>query len=105
RSKGARYVSSRSLLAGPVSGYTRQPIRNGAFQMALSAERHYTGELGREYHEGKRAIPERAARWVTALRAKKLQPLIAETDTVFEFGAGFGWNLLGLTCARKVAFD
>jgi len=70
-----------------------------------SPERHYIGEKGREYHEKKRAIPERAIPWVARLRAEKIQAFVRAGDTVFEFGAGFGWNLLELKCARKVAYD
>jgi SAM-dependent methyltransferase len=70
-----------------------------------SAERHYVGEQSQEYHGKKRAVPPDAIPWVAHLRAEKLQPFIRPTDTVFEFGAGYGWNLLELRCARKVAFD
>ena len=69
------------------------------------AERHYAGAGAREYHEKKRSIPDGAVPWVARLRAAKLQPCIQPTDTVFEFGAGFGWNLLELRCGRKVAHD
>jgi SAM-dependent methyltransferase len=70
-----------------------------------TADRHYVGEASQEYHGKKRAIPEVAVPWVSRLRAEKLQPFIRDTDTVFEFGAGYGWNLVALHCARKVAFD
>ncbi len=70
-----------------------------------SAERHYVGEQSREYHEKKRAIPDAAVPWVARLRAEKLLSFVSPTDTVFEFGAGFGWNLLNLRCARKVALE
>jgi SAM-dependent methyltransferase len=69
------------------------------------ADRHYVGEQSQEYHEKKRAIPDLAVPWVARLRAEKLQPHIQNTDTVFEFGAGYGWNLLELRCARKLAHD
>lgn len=68
-------------------------------------ERHYQGEKGREYHQKKRSIPERAIPWVARLRAEKIQPHVQSSDTVFEFGAGFGWNLRALQCVRKVAYD
>lgn len=69
------------------------------------AERHYVGEASQEYHEKKRAIPDVAVPWVSRLRAEKLQPHIENTDTVFEFGAGYGWNLVDLRCGRKLAYD
>lgn len=69
------------------------------------AERHYAGTQASEYHEKKRAIPDPAVPWVARLRAAKLQPFIEPADTVFEFGAGYGWNLVELRCGRKVAHD
>ena len=69
------------------------------------ADRHYVGEASQEYHEKKRTIPDVAVPWVARLRAEKLQPHIQNTDTVFEFGAGYGWNLVELRCARKIAYD
>ena len=68
------------------------------------ADRHYVGEASQEYHEKKRAIPDVAMPWVARLRAEKLQPFIQKTDTVFEFGAGYGWNMVELHCGRKVAY-
>lgn len=68
-------------------------------------ERHYRGDASKAYHEQKRAIPEPAVAWVARLRAEKLQPFVRPTDTVFEFGAGYGWNLIALSCTRKVAYD
>ena len=69
------------------------------------AERHYAGENAAQYHEKKRGIPEAAVGWVARLRAEKLQPHIGPADVVFEFGAGYGWNLMELRCGRKVAYD
>lgn len=69
------------------------------------AERHYTGAAGQQYHLGKRGIPPVAIPWVARLRSEKIQPFLKPTDTIFEFGAGFGWNLFALQCARKVAYD
>lgn len=68
-------------------------------------ERHYTGAAGREYHGRKHILPAEAVSWVARLRAEKIQPFVQPTDMVFEFGAGTGWNLLGLRCARRIAFD
>jgi SAM-dependent methyltransferase len=69
------------------------------------ASRRYEGEAGRRYHEGKRAIPEAAYPWVARLRATKLVPQIRQSDTVLEFGVGFGWNLAQLRCERKLGHD
>ena len=70
-----------------------------------SAARHYQGEAGRAYHEGKRALPPAAFPWVARLRAEKFAPHIRPTDTVVEFGVGAGWNLAELKCARRLGFD
>ncbi|MEN9575882.1 MAG: hypothetical protein RL514_3737 [Verrucomicrobiota bacterium] len=70
-----------------------------------SAARHYQGDAGRAYHEGKRGLPPAAVPWVTRLRAEKFAPHIRATDTVVEFGVGAGWNLAELKCARRVGFD
>jgi SAM-dependent methyltransferase len=69
------------------------------------AQRHYQGEAGRRYQEGKRAIPEAAIGWVARLRAEKLAPYVQPTDTVLEYGVGLGWNLAELPCRRKIGFD
>jgi len=66
---------------------------------------HYQGEEGRRYHELKRAIPDAAIPWVARSRARKLQPFIKPSDVVFEYGVGYGWNLLGLQCALKLGYD
>ncbi len=70
-----------------------------------SAARHYQGEAGRAYHEGKRGIPPEAFAWVARLRAEKFTPNIRPGDTVVEFGVGAGWNLAELKCARRIGFD
>jgi SAM-dependent methyltransferase len=70
-----------------------------------SADRHYTGVAGQQYHVGKRSVPPNAISWIARLRAEKIQPHVRPTDTVFEYGAGFGWNLLSLHCARRIAYD
>lgn len=69
------------------------------------ATRHYVGEAGQQYHQQKRSIPESAFPWVAKLRAEKISPYLTETDTVFEFGVGFGWNLAQLHCARRFGHD
>jgi len=65
----------------------------------------YHGTSGREYHDGKRALNPQALPWVMALRAEKLQPHVSARDTVLEFGAGSGWNLGKLRCARRLGCD
>lgn len=76
----------------PMSGPTR-------------AHEFYQGSAGRQYHEGKRGLPESALPWVVRLRAARFQPSIRPEDAVFEFGAGAGWNLAGLRCRRRVGHD
>ena len=70
-----------------------------------SAARHYQGEAGRAYHEGKRGIPPAALPWVARSRAEKFSAHVRTTDTVIEFGVGAGWNLAELKCARRIGFD
>ena len=69
------------------------------------AAHHYVGDAGRQYHEGKRSISEHAFPWVARLRAEKIAPFIQQTDTIFEFGVGYGWNLAQLRCARRIGCD
>lgn len=71
----------------------------------MNADRHYTGEAGRDYHQKKHILPPEAVAWIARLRAEKIQPHIKPTDIVFEYGAGTGWNLLQLRCARRRAYD
>ena len=73
--------------------------------MSGAPEQFYRGEAGQRYQQQKRAVPDAAIPWVARLRAEKLQPHIKPTDTVVEFGAGLGWNLTGLNCARRIATD
>jgi SAM-dependent methyltransferase len=69
------------------------------------AERHYRDEAGARYQFEKRAIPEAALPWVARLRAAKISRHTRASDTVLEYGAGFGWNLAKLECRRRLAFD
>jgi SAM-dependent methyltransferase len=69
------------------------------------AVQHYREEAGRQYHAVKRGLPPEAVPWVARLRAEKFQHRVKPTDTVFEFGAGAGWNLMKLSCARKLGHD
>jgi len=73
--------------------------------MPDNAERHYRGEAGRKYQQEKRAVPAQAFPWVCRLRARKFQPNIKSSDIVLELGAGLGWNLAELKCARRIAVD
>ncbi|MFA6546832.1 MAG: class I SAM-dependent methyltransferase [Limisphaerales bacterium] len=70
-----------------------------------SAARHYQGEAGRAYHEGKRGLPPEAFPWVARLRSEKFAQHIRPPDTVVEFGVGAGWNLSELKCGRRIGFD
>jgi SAM-dependent methyltransferase len=70
-----------------------------------SAQALYQGASGRAYHEGKRALPAAAVPWVARARAELFQPAVRTTDSVFEFGCGYGWNLSALRCARRVGHD
>jgi len=69
------------------------------------AQRHYSGEAGRRYHQVKRGIPPEAVPWVGRLRARKFAEFISPNDTVFEYGVGSGWNLAELRCRRRIGFD
>jgi SAM-dependent methyltransferase len=73
--------------------------------MSGASEQFYRGEAGRRYQQQKRAVPAEAIPWIARLRAEKLQPYIKTTDTIVEFGAGLGWNLANLNCARRIATD
>jgi SAM-dependent methyltransferase len=73
--------------------------------MEDSAKAPYMGSEARAYHEGKRAIPAVARSWVCRVRAELFQPVIGPRDAVFEFGCGYGWNLGGLKCGRRVGHD
>ena len=64
----------------------------------------YRGADGAAYHL-RRELPLEAQNWVAKVRMEKIQPHVKETDAIFEFGVGFGWNLSALRCASKVGFD
>ncbi|MEJ2646773.1 MAG: methyltransferase domain-containing protein [Sedimentisphaerales bacterium] len=68
-------------------------------------KQRYTGSQGREYHEGKRSIPDTAYHWVAKLRAEKISSHIGRNDVVFEYGVGSGWNLAELNCEKKLGYD
>lgn len=65
----------------------------------------YVGEASAAYHQEKRSVPATALPWVVRARAGMFQQRVRPTDTVLEWGCGFGWNLAGLTCARRVGHD
>jgi SAM-dependent methyltransferase len=69
------------------------------------AARHYQGDSGVAYHEGKRALDPRALPWVQKLRAEKFSRWIRPDDDVFEYGVGSGWNLALLPCRRRMGCD
>ena len=66
---------------------------------------HYLEERGETYHLKKRKLNPDLVPWVAKLRAEKFQPYIKPTDSVFEYGAGAGWNLINLKCNSKAAYD
>ena len=68
-------------------------------------EAAYVGESGAAYHTGKRSIPPRARPWVIRVRAALFEDRIGPEEEVLEFGCGFGWNLAGLRCRRRVGYD
>lgn len=68
-------------------------------------KQRYSGEGGKKYHQSKRSVPDSAYPWIAKLRAEKIQPHINETDTVFEYGLGTGWNLAELKCKRRLGSD
>lgn len=70
-----------------------------------AAAEHYRGAAGRTYHGEKRALSPAAREWVWRLRAEKFRGWIKPSDTVVELGAGAGWNLARLTCARRIGCE
>jgi len=68
-------------------------------------EQRYRAEMGREYHESKRSIPEAAYPWVARLRAEKIAGYVKSDATVLEYGVGTGWNVAALECGRRIGYD
>jgi SAM-dependent methyltransferase len=66
---------------------------------------HYLEERGEVYHLQKRKLNPELIPWVAKLRAEKFQPYINPNESVFEYGAGAGWNLMDLNCKSKAAYD
>jgi SAM-dependent methyltransferase len=65
----------------------------------------YTGQDGATYHAAVHVKDRFVLQVLAQQRSRKFQPLIKPNDTVLEFGAGLGVNLLNLRCQRRVAFD
>lgn len=68
-------------------------------------KQRYSGQKGKAYHQSKRFIPDSAYRWLARLRAEKIGPYVSESDTVFEYGVGSGWNLAEVKCKRRLGYD
>lgn len=81
------------------------PIESFMSPTQDKARHRYQGAEGRQYHEGKRSIPEAAFPWIARFRAEKIAPWVHPSDTVLEYGVGLGWNLAGLRCQRRIGFD
>jgi SAM-dependent methyltransferase len=64
----------------------------------------YKGKEGEDYHARRYLAPE-AERWVSKLRASKIQKHVEARERVFEYGVGFGWNLAELKCSEKSGYD
>jgi SAM-dependent methyltransferase len=67
--------------------------------------RQYVAERGIDYHATRHSRDPYVQEVVSLERARKLQPLIQYDDTLLEFGAGTGLNLLHLQCQRRVGYD
>lgn len=65
----------------------------------------YRGQPGREYHGQKRGLRPECLDWMMAHRAAKFQKHVRPTDVICELGAGAGWNLGRLQCARRIGVD
>jgi SAM-dependent methyltransferase len=92
-------------LDGELGDQTKRPMETESSMTSGDANRHYQGDAGKHYHDSKRAVPPAAFAWVARLRSEKLAHYVKGTDTVFEYGVGFGWNLALLRCQRKIGFD
>ncbi len=66
---------------------------------------HYLEERGEDYHLTKRKLSSQNIPWLAKLRAEKFQAFVQPEDSLFEYGAGAGWNLMGLNCKTKSAYD
>lgn len=70
-----------------------------------AAHSPYVGANSPAYHEGKRAVPAAAVPWIVRSRARLFASQIGPDAAVLEYGCGFGWNLAGLSCRRRVGHD
>jgi len=57
------------------------------------------------YHATQLAVSERAFALMARERARKLQPLIAPSARVIEYGVGTGLNLAAAKCGARVGYD
>ena len=78
-------------------------MNNTSFEERV--KNHYLEERGEAYHLEKRKLSEELFPWVVRLRKEKFQSHVSAQDNVLEYGAGNGWNLMGLDCRSKSAYD
>ena len=76
-----------------------------ASHFARNVTQRYLDERGERYFELELSVPDVSYDWIARSRARKLAPYIRPSDIVLEFGAGAGWNLAELNCARRIAFE
>lgn len=65
----------------------------------------YQKDNGVQYHSAVHDYPEEAKIWIANLRKEKIQKHITKNSSVFEYGAGFGFNIREITAQRKLAYD
>lgn len=65
----------------------------------------YTVDKGETYHRARHGISDIAFKIVSGNRASFYSKYINQDDKVLEFGTGPGWNLVGLQCNEKHAYD
>lgn len=76
---------------------------NSSFEEKV--KNHYLQDQGEDYHLKKRKLSDELVPWVARLRSEKFQQFVKSEDSVFEYGAGAGWNLINLKCKTKTAYD
>jgi len=57
------------------------------------------------YYANELAVSDEVYAIMSRLRARKIQPHVRSSDTVFEFGVGSGVNLASLVCSERHGFD
>lgn len=60
---------------------------------------------GSHYHEGVHHLLPGGEVYISKIRSEKIQSFINESDIVFEYGVGQGWNLASLRAAFKEGYD